>query len=166
MKRVRNATRVFILHVIEALGLVLVGAAIVSAIGLWRLSQGPVSLDFMRAEFEAALVVALGGDEVEIGRVEATWQAEDRTVGVALSDIEVAEQSGALIAQSPRLSASLNLAALMRGRVAFAGLVVEGGSISIVREENGAFRAGLGDPAQLMARARTRPPSTRASRSS
>ncbi|MGD2132871.1 MAG: DUF3971 domain-containing protein, partial [Maricaulaceae bacterium] len=152
MKRVSRATRIFILHIIEALGLVLVGAAIVSALGLWRLSQGPISLDFMSTEFEEALVIALGGDEVEIGRVEATWQADDRTIGVALSDIEVAERGGALITESPQLSANLSLSALLRGRVAFARLVVEGGAMSIVRRENGAINAGLGGPDQVVAR--------------
>jgi len=154
MKRVRRAGRLLVLHIIEALALVFAGLAIVCAVGLWRLSQGPLDLDFMREEAEQALAVALGGDDVTLGSVAATWSGDDRALAIVLSDVVVGDANGELITRAPRLQAGLDVASLAFGRVAFSSLLVVGGDISIVRAGDGSVAAGLGSPDHVLARAR------------
>ncbi len=145
------------LHALEAVALVVAGAAIVCALIAWRLSQGPVGLDFMREELEEALADALSGDVVAIGEVQASWLGRDRLVGVVLTEVVVVERGGGILARAPRLEADLSVAALLRGDVAFSRLVVEGGEVSIIRSDTGRISAGLGGPDRVSARAVARP---------
>jgi hypothetical protein len=119
----------------------------------WRLSLGPIGLDFMRDELQDALASALDGDVVGIGEVQASWLANDRSLGIVLTDVKVDTKAGVALARTPRLSADLSFSALLRGKLAFSRLVVEGGEVSIVRDNEGRISAGLGAPNQLAAHA-------------
>lgn len=158
MRGVRRISRVAILHLVEALALVFAGVAIVCAFGLWRLSQGPLGLNFMRDEFEEALADALGGDAVSLGAVEAVWEGEDRSIAIVLRDVAVAERGGDLVTSAPRLEAGLRVSALVRGRVAFSSLFAEGGDMTVARDAEGAIAVGLGAPDHVLKHAAAAPP--------
>lgn len=158
MRRARRAAAKACLYTVEAIAILLAGLALIAGGLFWRLSQGPISLDLMRDELQGALADALNGDLVAIGDVQASWRSGDRSVGIVLTDVSVAETGGELIARAPRISVDLSLSALLRGDVAFSRLVAEGGEASIVRTANGALAAGLGGPDRIAARAEARPP--------
>jgi hypothetical protein len=157
MSRARRAAWVVALYALEAAGLVAAGAIIVCALVFWRLSQGPVGLDFMREELEDALASALNGDVVSIGEAQASWRGSDRLVGIVLTDVVVAEEGGVILARAPRLAVDLSFAALLRREIAFSRVVIEGGEASLVRNAARRISAGLGAPDQVAARVGERP---------
>lgn len=145
-RRRRSVTRFVVIHVIEALALLLAGGLVVMAVMAWRLSQGPISLDPWRADFETALARAFNGDIVALGGAQVEWEADDRSLVIALTDVAVAEVGGGLVAEAPRLEAGLRMSALLQGDVEITRLVAQGGEFSIVRGLDGAISAGLGRP--------------------
>jgi hypothetical protein len=158
VKRARKIARLGALYAIEAIALLVVGGAIAAGLLFWRLSQGPISLDFMRDELEEALAEALNGDVVSIRDVQASWRQGERSVGVELSDVVVAGQGGEILARAPRLAADLSFAELVRGDVAFSRIVAEGGEASVVRTVSGEIGVGLGGPERVAARMELRQP--------
>lgn len=149
MKRV---ARLGLLHAVEALALVLAAAVLLCAGAVFWLSRGPVSLEVVRADVEAALADAIGGDVVSVSSVDAVWSPEDRSVVIALADVAVAEAGGRVLAEAPRIEAGVSLRQLLRGRVSFSRLTAEGGRFSIVRRADGAIIAGVGGPEDTLAR--------------
>jgi hypothetical protein len=161
VKRARQAAWIVALHALEALAIIAAGVAIVAGLVFWRLSQGPISLDVMRDELQGALADALNGDVVSIGEAQASWRGSDRSLGIVLTDVSVAEAGGELIARAPRIAVDLSLSALLRGDVAFSRLVAEGGEASVVRNADGALAAGLGGPDRIARRAAAQGPDAR-----
>jgi hypothetical protein len=157
VKRARKIARLAALYTIEAIALIAAGGAIAGGLLFWRLSQGPISLDFMRDELEEALAEALSGDVVSIRDAQASWREAERSVGIELSEVVVAEEGGEILARAPRLAADLSFAELLRGDVAFSRIVAEGGEASVVRVATGQIGAGLGSPDRVAARMLVQP---------
>jgi hypothetical protein len=157
VKRARKIARLAALYTIEAVALVVAGGAIAGGLLFWRLSQGPISLDFMRDELEEALAEALSGEVVSIRDARASWLGVERLVGIELTEVVVAERGGEILARAPRLAADLSFAELLRGDVAFSRIVAEGGEASIVRVAGGQIGAGLGGPDRVAARTEAQP---------
>ncbi len=58
---------------IEVLGALALGLAIVVAVLGWRLSQGPLSLDFLKPYLEQALQDSSSPFRLTVGRPELIW---------------------------------------------------------------------------------------------
>ena len=66
--------------VLEVVAGVLAVAVLLGLVAFWRLSSGPVHLDFLTPQIEAALDDPDSGFSFRIGRTELTWVAERRSV--------------------------------------------------------------------------------------
>lgn len=147
---------------LEALAVLIVIAGGLGGLVMWRLSSGPVPLEFARADAERALARAFGGDVVAMGTLEIVWSEPDSTLVLAASDVTVAAVGGRVLARAPRLEAALSAAALVQGRADLAWATAVGGDYAVVRKADGRVVAGFGTPQDVAARHAEPPPGTSA----
>lgn len=119
-------------------------AVVVLLVGLafWRLSTGPVQLDFVTPRIEEALSDPKGGLSVQIGTTELTWGGWARTVDLHARDVRVRDRTGALVAALPDAVVRLSLRALVQGIVAPTAVELIGARVSLRRDQDGAFQFG------------------------
>jgi hypothetical protein len=134
--------------VVLALGIFLVGTA------LWRLSAGPVPLEFLREDVQARLALEFEGDLVVLGALEARFDPDSQALVILARDVAVAEADGEIVARAPLIEAGFAVDELLIGRVSPVGIRIVGGSVSIVRRADGAVGAGLGSVDRVAGRAR------------
>jgi len=142
------------IYVLEAVAVLL--AVVIFGVGatLWRLSSGPVSLDFLREDVQVQLATVFEGDFVALGELEARFDTEIHSLVLMARDVTVAENSGEVVARAPLIEAGLALDELLFGRLSPTVVNVVGGSVSIVRRADGAVGAGLGSVDRVSAQAR------------
>ncbi|MFQ6016617.1 MAG: AsmA-like C-terminal domain-containing protein [Kiloniellaceae bacterium] len=116
-------------------------AVLVLLIGmaLWRLSTGPVQLDFLTPEIEAALAGPDGGLTVKIGATVLTWEDWRRTIDLHARDIKIRDRDGFTVASLPDVLIGLSLRALVQGTVAPTVVEVVGARLTLVRDADGQF---------------------------
>ena len=121
--------------------LVIVGAAF-----FWRLSQGPVSLDFMRQRIETQINKSLGGMTVQLGGAIFELDSKTHVPHFRLRDMVLLDQSGSLIAKSKRAAISFESAALFTGSLVPRNLELIGSRILVKRQIDGSINLGFGTP--------------------
>ena len=124
---IRKAGRLTFLIVIEAVSAVLIGLVVLAGLLFWRLSTGPVKVDFLTPWIEQTLNDAETGVRVEIGDTVLNWggSAQElepgsfnfRAFDIRARDVRVHGRSGALIAAVPALGISFDMRELLRGHV-------------------------------------------------
>jgi AsmA-like C-terminal region/Protein of unknown function len=147
--RRRRVLKATLRHTLELLALVF---SLVLALcgGLaWRLAQGPVSLEFLRADAETALVQVFRGQTAHIGALQADWSSAERTIVIAARDVQVNDKAGQVLVKVPRFDVGLTALGLLQGKAVLKRIVALGGEFSIVRRADGSFGAGLGLPDQI-----------------
>ncbi len=133
--------------IIAVLGL-LIGVAV------WRLSSGPVALDFLTPYLESAFTASEGGRRIEVGETLLTWEGWKRTIDMRARNLRVRDAQGNLVAVFPDVDITLSLRALLQGAVAPTRVEVGGARLRIVRTADGGFEfagatgveAGQADP--------------------
>ncbi|WP_291842643.1 AsmA-like C-terminal region-containing protein [Maricaulis sp.] len=150
----RKSVKWTLIYLLEAVAALL--ALTIFAIGfvLWRLSSGPVELEFLREDAQAMLASAFEGELVALGALQARFEPSSRTIVLVATDVTVAESSGEIVTRAPRIEAGLAADALIFGRIEPVELTIDGGSVSIVRRADGAVGAGLGGVERVAATAR------------
>ena len=100
---------------LEIVGVLVAGAVIaVLALG-WRLTTGPISLDFARGMLQDALAPRDLPVTVEIGEPILTWKGWTRVFDVTVTDVRVSGYDGALDARAPSVEVRLSVSALVDG---------------------------------------------------
>lgn len=150
----RKSAKWTLIYLLEAVAALL--ALIIFVIGfvLWRLSSGPVELEFLREDAQAMLATAFEGEVVALGSLHARFEPSSRAIVLVATDVTVAEASGEIVTRAPRIEAGLAADALIFGRIEPVELTIDGGSVSIVRRADGAVGAGLGGVERIASTAR------------
>lgn len=130
--------------VIQLLGALGAGLAILVMLVAWRLSAGPISLAFLSPYVEEALNAEDGSFGVRFDDTILTWAGWDRTLDVRVLNVRVLGPGGAAVAVVPELSLSLSAQALLHGVVAPRSIELYRPSLQIVRREDGSLGAGFG----------------------
>ena len=126
--------------------LVIAGVAIVAA--FWRLSQGPVSLSFLRDKVRTTISAGLGGLPVQVADVILERDPSTGRTNVRLRDLRLFDSAGRLIAKAPRAAIEVKGSELMTGSIVPVGLELIGPNIKIRRLIGGGVKLGFGDVAQ------------------
>jgi hypothetical protein len=121
--------------------LVIVGAAF-----FWRLSQGPVSLDFMTQRIETEINKSLGGMTVKVGGAIFELDTKTHVPHFRLRDMVLLDQAGNLIAKSQKAAISFDGAALFAGSMVPRSLELIGSRILVKRTLEGGVNLGFGSP--------------------
>ncbi|WP_417492397.1 AsmA-like C-terminal region-containing protein [Maricaulis sp.] len=150
----RTSLRLSVIYALEAVAVLLALAIFAVGALLVRLSNGPIELDFLRADAQRMLAQAFEGELVALGALEARFDPETHALVIQARDVTVAESHGEVIARAPRLEAGFAVESLLLGRIEPVTVSLSGGSISIVRRADGAVGVGLGSVDRVSATAR------------
>lgn len=126
----------------EIVGLAVAGFALVVVVLAWRLSSGPLEIDFLTPYVEQAL--ADRDATVEIGALSLRWEGFDRPAALAARDVRVRQKNGTLIAVTPEATADVSMPKLLRGVVAPLRIDLIRPHLRVMRTEAGEFSFGLG----------------------
>ncbi len=140
MRRFARITAYTLLSVLAVL-LLLGGAALV------RLSQGPVSLDFMRSAVESRINANLSNMSVTIGGVVIERNGDLGVPHVRLRNVELKDKSGNLVARAPRAAIGIREADLFAGQIVPTSIELIGPRIRIMRNLEGSVELGFGEVA-------------------
>lgn len=95
---------------------VLVAGVIIAVLALgWRLTTGPISLDFARGMLQDALAPRDLPIEVKIGEPVFTWKGWTRVFDVTVKDVSLNGYDGALEAHAPSVQVRLSVSAMVNG---------------------------------------------------
>lgn len=124
---IRKAGRFTGLVLIEAVSAVLIGLTVVVALFLWRLSGGPIQVDFLTPVIEQTLNDSRMGVRVDIGETVLNWGGTGTEDGehafdfqafdIRARDVRIYGPTGALIAAVPALGISFDMRELVQGHV-------------------------------------------------
>ena len=136
----KRARKVF-LYGLFGLALVLACGA---GIGYWRISQGPMTIGFLRGPIENFINAGLSGMRLRVKDVIIERDAEDNTIHLRLRRAQLEDSSGQLIARAPRAGIGISGAALLSGEIRPRALELIGPRILVKRTLDGGIQLGFG----------------------
>ena len=151
---VKKSAKWIFIYVLEAIAVLLALGIFLVGTALWRLSAGPVPLEFLRQDVQARLALEFEGDLVVLGALEARFDPDSQALVILARDVTVAEANGEVVARAPLIEAGFAVDQLLIGRLSVVGIHIVGGSVSIVRRADGAVGAGLGSVDRVARQAR------------
>jgi hypothetical protein len=117
---------------------------IVGAAFFWRLSQGPVSLDFMTSRIESEINKALPGMSVKLGGALFEFDNGTHVPHFRLRDLVIRDANGDLVAQSKRAALGFDRGQLLTGSLVPKSLELIGTRVLIKRQLDGSISLGFG----------------------
>ncbi|HEC14805.1 MAG TPA: hypothetical protein ENI72_03510, partial [Rhodospirillales bacterium] len=129
---------------IQLLGGLGAGLAIITVLVAWRLSSGPISLAFLTPYVEKALNGPGRNFRITLGDTILTWAGWERTMDIRVVNVRAIGNDGRVIASVPELSLSFSARALLKGLVAPKRIELFNPKLSLVRLADGRFQVGFG----------------------
>ena len=130
-------------YVLFALMTVLAFLLFASAAIYVRLTQGPMSVEFLRGGIERAVAAQMPDLRLKLGDAFLTIDPKTHTPRVSFSNIVVADAKNNLIASAPQAALSLDPWSLLRGKVSARSLDLIGPAISVRRNVDGSVVLGF-----------------------
>jgi len=121
---------------------IVAGLAVLLALGFWRLSQGPVPLDFALPYIQDNMTTADGSVKFAAREVTLNWAGWDRTLEVRVGALQAIAPNGEVLASVPQAAVSLSLLALLSGEIAPTVIQLEKLRLNIVLAEDGRLDLG------------------------
>jgi len=128
---------------IQLIGGLTVGLVLLLVFGFWRLSSGPIPLDFMTPYLENALKSEDGEFAIKLKTTRLAWDSEDRALQIRLLGATAIGESGEVLAEVPELVATLAGQALLKGQLAPRSITVMGPSLTSIRRADGSLTFDL-----------------------
>ncbi|MGE3829608.1 MAG: DUF3971 domain-containing protein [Parvibaculaceae bacterium] len=120
-------------------------AMIVSAAVVWRVSQGPLSLNFMRDRIQREINANLGGMTVRLAGVVLERDSSSGMPHFRLRNVELFDPRGEIIARSPRAAIGFDGQDILTGRFTPKQIELIGPRVVIKRTLGGDFQLGFGN---------------------
>jgi hypothetical protein len=133
----------------EVAALTALALLLLTGVATWRLSQGPVPLDFLTSHVENALNDMVRPVRISVQGTNLAWAGWERTLDIRVMGTKFAGVDGAAIARIPEMSVSFSLRALLRGIVAPTNLDLIGPRLQVVRSKSGTFALTLEETTDL-----------------
>ncbi len=122
----------------------MISVLITAVFAAWYISRSPIDLSFFKPRIEAAITSALPDYKVDIGRAVLTFDHEDRSSLIVLSDLAfVPKDGGSEAAALPRIEMKLANNALVRGLFRPKDLRIEGQALELRRLAVGRYSVSL-----------------------
>jgi len=126
-----------------ALLLTLVGMGVLA----WRLGQGPLDVPWVAQELAALTNRQIAPMRLEIGKAALIWEGfsrgVDRPLDIRARDLIIYDGEGRVVAQVPEVFVSLSTRALVTGRIAPRGVLMQGARVQVVRNSDGRVAIAL-----------------------
>ena len=130
-------------HFIRIIGTVGLCLLIVASFGAWRLSKGPVALDFLTGYIEEALSPIDSDYSVKIDSTVLTWGKGIRPLDIRAVGLKIMRNNEVVVATMPAISVSLSGRALLKGNFAPRTIEITEPNIRLFRKANGEISFGL-----------------------
>ncbi len=134
---------------LQALGALFGVLAILFGLAAWRLSTGPLSLGFLSPYMQEALEGEDLPYRFEFEDTVLVWPGWGEALEVHLTDLRIADASGATLASVPAASLGLSGAALLSGSIAPTSIALIRPSLALVRDPDGRLHLAGGDKGGL-----------------
>lgn len=105
----------------------------------WRLSQGPINLEFIRPQVERSLSEARGGRPVELESLVLEWSRRSGRVEAAARQLVAKDDAGRVEFQAERAVISLDAGALLSGKFKTRRMRLENGRATVDRSKDGVW---------------------------
>ncbi|MBF18254.1 MAG: DUF3971 domain-containing protein [Hirschia sp.] len=133
----------FLLEVCAVIGLLVIVSAGALA---WRLSEGPLDLDFLRPQVEMALADARGGRKVTLDGLALEWSRDRRRAEATLRGITAYDEDGEIQVEAARGAVAFDAVSLFKGKARVKSIRLEDGSTNIYRNSDGVWSYGQEAP--------------------
>lgn len=132
----RISARLLILEILAfLLFVILAGAGLLA----WRLSQGPIDLEWIRPQVERSLAEARDGQPVKIEKLALEWVRDRGRVEAVASGFTAMDKSNKVTFRADRAMIALDSGALLTFRVQPRQLRLEKGAATVVRSGEGVW---------------------------
>lgn len=115
----------------------LVLTALLLGLAIWRVSSGPVSLNFLTPLIERALTEADSDVTIDIDDTVLVWGGWERNFDLRLRGVSVLARDGRRVAQLPEIAVGFSPKALARWMLAPERIELSGLHLNLVRDEEG-----------------------------
>lgn len=140
------------------LGTLAITLGILGGVGIaamaWRLSQGPMDLDWFTGRLEAAANADGSPTRLTIGSATLAWEGfrkgVDSPLELRLTEVKVTDQSGRRRISIPRAEVSLSIYQLMFLRLVPRAVTLEAPQLGLVRAADGTLGLDLGSLAEAV----------------
>lgn len=136
---IRRTSRIVIEIVAALVGVVL----LVAGFAAWRLTSGPIPLDFLTPYVAPAL--SSESIRIEFHRTVLAWEGWRRAVEIEVHDVKIIGADGTTLASVPELAVRFSLRALMLGRIEPTGFDLQGAKVMVQRDADGNLIFGVGE---------------------
>jgi hypothetical protein len=136
----RQIAKITLLSVMSLMAIAMIAAGAF----MWRLSRGPVVLDFLASEVQERINAKLPGMSVKLENMVVERDAQSGMPRFRLRNVELRDSGGGLIARAPRAAISVEGGSLLRGAFVPREFELIGPSILIRRQLDGSFKLGYG----------------------
>lgn len=132
--------------IFEVVGVLAVIAFLLWCGLIWRLSQGPLNVDFLTRRFEKSFNERHPGFAYDIGTTELAWGGHFEPFIVEMRDVKVARADGTPVLSVRRVGVLLSKRNLVIGRIVPKEVEIYGPAFRVIRWEDGRFTLNLGAP--------------------
>ncbi|MFQ5764038.1 MAG: AsmA-like C-terminal region-containing protein [Rhodospirillales bacterium] len=129
--------------IIQLLGGLGAGLAIILMVVAWQLSSGPISLAFLSPYITDAVNSGQRNFKLTMKDTILTWAGWERTLDIRVLGVKVLRPDGSLVGSVPEVSFSLSGKALVSGLFAPKSIELFGPRLRVRREYSGAFDIGF-----------------------
>ncbi|MHA1539347.1 MAG: YhdP family protein [Alphaproteobacteria bacterium] len=117
------------------------------ALLFWRLSQAPLSVNFMKPQIQQALVFD-AAPQAEIKDIFLTWAGIGKPIDLHLKDLRLKDANGDFIAHFPDILVGFNFADFVFLRFKPSRARLESPTIALVRQKDGHFAFSFKKPVE------------------
>jgi len=121
----------------------------ISALGLllvWRLTTGPVDLDFLRAHVSRSFDTPEGPVRLEARHIRVEWSGWEQPLRLTLVGIEARDAKGTVVGSVPEVAINVSLSALIDGALAPTEIVIDQVALNAVIRKDGLIDLMLPPP--------------------
>ena len=138
---VHGAVHSLLRLILAAATLVLTGLAVLT----WRLSDGPISMDFLAPYVAEAFNVGSGELQFRIESAILSWGGWRESPEIRVLNVNAIDQTGQIIAAFPEMTVRLSVLSILEGAPAPQEIILSNPVVRLTRTKNGELLFGL-DP--------------------
>lgn len=136
---IRRTTKI----VLELAAILVAGLAVMAGLFAWRLSSGPIALDFLAPYVEEGLATQDTPFTFRISELMVTWGGWSRPLNLLASDVAMVRADGSTLTRIPVMEVELSARDLLGGRVTPTRAFVIEPELTLRRRADGTLSLGL-----------------------
>jgi hypothetical protein len=128
---------------LEILGIVVAGSIVLVLLAAWRLTSGPISIDFIAPYIEEDLAAPDDPYFFKLGEIAVTWGGWSHALTLQADGVNLYRRDGTLITSLPLVEIGLSARALLAGDIAPTSLFLIDPKLRLRRDAKGEISLGL-----------------------